>query len=397
MIDTHVRLYDSTMTGAPILTGEVGKLKALLKAVLVDGFNSASVTITRVGDWAFVAHTAHGYPAFVSRSATPDAVRRVTIAGAAQSAYNGEHVIYRVDANTYKYEVSGSPATPATGSITSKRTPLGWSNVFDSGDKVVLRPSIGKRMYLRVDDSATIRARAVGYETMSDVDTGTGPFPTAAQMSGGLYWPKSDTSNSTARAWVIIGTERSMFVVVNNDSDSGWVNANGYYFMDTKEYRVGGDPYSFLISGAVAATNTSYFTDSSMASTVTGYYSPRAASQASGAVTTGIFCPGTGAGQIGRDGVSMATGVAVALSGLRMCPLLLNNGGGGRPTRALMPGLWGAEEAFTYLPGGGYAHGTTFSGAGILQEKTFMVVAGNGGNPSGGILIETSDTWDERA
>jgi hypothetical protein len=33
--------------------------------------------------------------------------------------------------------------------------------------------------------------RASGYESMSDVNTGTGPFPTAAQVAGGGYWEKS--------------------------------------------------------------------------------------------------------------------------------------------------------------------------------------------------------------
>ncbi len=51
-------------------------------------------------------------------------------------------------------------------------------------------------------------ARVVGYESASDINTGTGPFPTAAQVGGGLYWPKSGTASSAARTWRCIASSR---------------------------------------------------------------------------------------------------------------------------------------------------------------------------------------------
>lgn len=70
-----------------------------------------SVTsINRSGSTATVVATAHG---FYNGS-------KVTIAGAAQAEYNGTFVIALVDANTFTYTVSGTPATPATGTITAE-------------------------------------------------------------------------------------------------------------------------------------------------------------------------------------------------------------------------------------------------------------------------------------
>lgn len=66
-------------------------------------------------------------------------------------------------------------------------------------------------MYLRVDDTGTTVARVVGYETMSDVNTGTGPFPTSAQVAGGGYWEKSSSAGSTARNWIMVGDERAFY------------------------------------------------------------------------------------------------------------------------------------------------------------------------------------------
>jgi hypothetical protein len=66
-----------------------------------------SVTITRVSTTASVAHTAHG----LSNG------QKVLIAGADQDEYNGVKTISNVTANAYDFTVSGSPTTPATGTI----------------------------------------------------------------------------------------------------------------------------------------------------------------------------------------------------------------------------------------------------------------------------------------
>ncbi len=68
-----------------------------------------SVTITRSGGTASVSHTGHG---LVNTN-------KVFIDGADQEEYNGVQTISNVSANAYDYTVSGSPDTPATGTITS--------------------------------------------------------------------------------------------------------------------------------------------------------------------------------------------------------------------------------------------------------------------------------------
>lgn len=82
--------------------------------VLLKATTGTTVTITRSGSTATVTHTAHGY-------ATG---QKVVISGANQGEYNGVFTITRIDANSYSYTVSGTPATPATGTITSYRVVL---------------------------------------------------------------------------------------------------------------------------------------------------------------------------------------------------------------------------------------------------------------------------------
>jgi hypothetical protein len=82
--------------------------------VLLYASSGATVTITRSGSTASVAHTAHG------RSNG----QKVAIAGAAQGEYNGVKTISNVSTDAYDFTVSGAPTTPATGTITSYRVVL---------------------------------------------------------------------------------------------------------------------------------------------------------------------------------------------------------------------------------------------------------------------------------
>ena len=71
--------------------------------------SAASVTISRVSSTATVAHTAHGLKVG----------GKVQILGANEQEYLGVRTITAVTANTYDYTVTGTPTTPATGTITA--------------------------------------------------------------------------------------------------------------------------------------------------------------------------------------------------------------------------------------------------------------------------------------
>lgn len=95
------------------------------------------------------------------------------------------------------------------------KTAAGWTKPFTGTNVAAFKQGAGSNgMYLRVDDTSTLTsaraARVVGYETMSDVNTGApSPFPTAAQTSGGGSWFTHYGSGSVAnpRQWMIIADE----------------------------------------------------------------------------------------------------------------------------------------------------------------------------------------------
>jgi hypothetical protein len=65
-----------------------------------------AVTITRSGATATVTHASHGL----------SSGSKIKVKGATQTEYNGIYTITVIDSGSYSYTVSGSPATPATGS-----------------------------------------------------------------------------------------------------------------------------------------------------------------------------------------------------------------------------------------------------------------------------------------
>lgn len=82
--------------------------------VLLYATTGTTVTITRSGSTASVSHTAHGY----------QNSQKVVILGAEQGEYNGLKTISNVSTNAYDFTVSGTPTTPATGTINSHRAIL---------------------------------------------------------------------------------------------------------------------------------------------------------------------------------------------------------------------------------------------------------------------------------
>lgn len=170
-----VRIYKSTDSGAPTLTGQASSLISLLSACLVDGYGSKAAA--------------------------------------------------------------------------------GWTKPYTGTNLAAFRntTSGGSGMYLRVDDSgtgtgSTREALVRGYATMSDVNTGTVETPTAAQVSTSIVWRKSNTTDSTARSWVIIADARTAYICINTGTLTGEYGAGLYGVGDIDSW-VPGDPYGWFVAG----------------------------------------------------------------------------------------------------------------------------------------------------
>lgn len=231
--------FTSDMPGAPALSGTVGTLIAVLDACLLNGFGSVTLTsLTVSGGVATAVKAGHGFLDYVV----------VLIEGSTPSELNGKKRIAWVDANTFTFDATGITDQTATGTITAKVAPVGWDKPHSGTNKAgYARTDLAANaMMLRVDDTPPQYSTIIMYETMSDVDTGTGPAPT----SGSYYFCKSNAANTTARQWRLFADGRGLYLFCKNNG-SGWYSA--LEFNDSESYK-NGDGFGTVLHAVESAT-----------------------------------------------------------------------------------------------------------------------------------------------
>lgn len=245
MADTSVKLFRSINAGAPTISGTAGSLIPVLDACLVNGFGQVTLdTLIIVDNVATgTVNAGHGF------TMTGNAGTVILVEGATPTELNGEWRIASVNsAQIFTFITSGIADQTATGTITAKRAPAGFSKVFSGTNKAVYRSNnpLGNRLYLRVDDSTTTYASLIMYETMSSVDAGTGPAP----ISGSLYTGKSSAASAAARQWTIIADSQLFYLLVDSENSGGF--AGVCHFGDISSYKPG-DAYAVSLRASSTA------------------------------------------------------------------------------------------------------------------------------------------------
>lgn len=338
-----VKWFDSTFRGAPVLSGTAGAFISLLDACLIDGFGAITPTKIEVdGNIATVT---------VNAGETFTAYAVISVSGATPAQLNGEARVLTSSATSFTFATDAADGL-ATGTISVRYAPVGgWQKTFSGVNKAAYRSiePLASGFYLRVDDTGTTIARVVGYEAMTDIDTGTNPFPTDAQISGGGYLAKSDAADVTARPWCLFADAR--FVHWGTCPKTGGYN--------TAALRGFGDlqPVSTTDAYAVAiSTNTAFtqgdakingaFVGSADAIDATGTYVARALSGAVGSQLRATR-PYTGAStSVGGFDTTLGTAPSPIDGKLRLARRYLNDLG----DRAVIPGLLHMPMSAQSLP-----------------------------------------------
>ena len=293
----------------------------------------------------------------------------------------------------------------------------GWTKPFTGAAKTVYRPPLGNNFHLRVNDSATVQgpdeaagapnareARIRGYESMTSVDIGTGPFPNAtAQSTTGLTWRKSATLDATPRPWIVVADNRSVMIfVLSGDVASGYMAGGFGDFFSLKGVT---DSYRTFIVGRTAEAGAlatfgseSFQLVNGNALTTPGHFIPRQT-----VLMSGVPTPVGGSIAIGKHGDSVKgvpTGTPMAGTvpfpnppdaGIYISPLWVHDIVGTQYGR--LRGFW----EFLH-PIAAVADADVFHGTGSLAGKDFLLIKGSGaigGAALTGIyLVETSDTWE---
>lgn len=254
-------------------------------------------------------------------------------------------------------------------------TGQGWTKPFSSGNVAVYKQPAGSNgFYLRVDDSGANFARACLYETMSDVDTGTGQTPTDAQRSGGYYIHKK-----TPGGWIAFAHGGNLHLFTQYDA-----SRTNYFRVTDLISNKAVDPYNTNISGQTTDTPTvsntacvSSFSGAALFSHVVRSAAGTGESVEAGQVNVGLSTTISSGGPAYPDPVSGKLRVGT----FRIAEKASNS------VRGYIPGVLLMDHNGTQ-----FTDRSTLDGTGALAGRTFMAVSWgfNGGQQ---ILIETSDNW----
>jgi hypothetical protein len=268
----------------------------------------------------------------------------------------------------------------------------GWTKAYTGTNRRAYRGGAGTQLYFRVRDDAggtggAKEAQIRGFETMSDVNTGTNPFPTNAQSAltdNSLMIRKSLTADATTRAWIVVADNKTCYVFISTGDQ-----ANTYYGFSFGDFYsvVSGDAWNAFVQGRAlenssAVGNTAGDTDvvgGSLNTTNAGHYVARTYTSLVGStqfLKTTTWNQGTfGVGALaypnpGDNSIYLSRAFLYFQAGNAL--------------RGYFRGLW------SWMHSSGANDGDTFNGAGDLAGKSFLIIKNS---PNQGLfVIETSNT-----
>lgn len=392
-MSTSVKHIHNGMRGAPQISGSVGTLIAALDAFFTSGWGvTTAISVAVAGGIATATLTA-------GQTFDRDAV--VLVDGATPSALNGEARVLTTSNTSITWATTAADGA-ATGTITIKYAPqTSWSKVYAGTNKAAYRSThvASAGHYLRVDDTGTTTARLRAYETMSDVDTGTGPFPTDAQMSGGGYIHKSTAANVTAVQYRIFSDERFVLLAIAPASGANGlhVGAPARGFGDPIALAPGGDVWITLLSAGGSASSVggqASLSGSNVNSASGVCVAARGLTGLGGAV---LVDPRPFVStQNSTSGVDTLLGAAPSeVDGQVKTSRVFVKEQGTKPPRALVPGVH-------YIPQSGVvgvlSGGDTLDGSGDLAGRRLIVIGDVGASnfasvPVGAYLVDITGPW----
>ena len=264
------------------------------------------------------------------------------------------------------------------------RSAAGWAIPYnDNYERIVFQNGTGSRQrYFQILDnniSLPNMASLYGYEAMTAIDTGTGKFPSDAQIITPNYSSivKNDSVTVAARNWLIFADHKICFLLINQQATTDFANACLYIFGDFVTLNTA-DLYNSLIIGrayssSAVSNNGASAQTCVIGSTLEAHYVARSYTQLGGSLKVGKH------GDDYKNGVQFPNPVD---GSLLMSRVWITEPTG--VVRGYIPGLWRPCSSYTY-----FTHGDTFNGTGVLTGKTFEIIRVY----QGALIIETSNTW----
>lgn len=290
----------------------------------------------------------------------------------------------------------------------------GCSIAYTGTNKRDYKWGAGNQRYLDVDDTGTggavNYARVVAYETMTALQTGTNPFPSAAQISGGGFLHKSSAVSSVTRPWFAYGNGTIFYLFVDTASSGTNPTMGVLIFGDINSY-VASDVYgTVIICGTTAVITVTASQNQQLCVTkaitnainTVGHYICRARTGLSTAIAINKVSNGSLLGILSSSSNPFPIGSTIDVANAQCANVNMaapNSADGGiyqervwiiessTIVRGDLPGMYAPLQVLMA------AHLDTFSGTGALAGKSFDCLKFAAGTPSGMVYMENSNTW----
>ena len=277
------------------------------------------------------------------------------------------------------------------------KTGAGWTKAFSGTNLAAYRQGAGSMCYLRVDDgTGSFKVKMRGYESMTDVNTGTGEFPTTTQLANGVYAAISTSTTAANKPWIVVADNKrfylwvgvSLITDVDISTSTTWQAL--FFFGDIISFRPG-DTYCCQIMGSDSASNGTerFGLAGALTSVIAGSFIARDAAQAAGSVNNSKYYDYYGGGSSATIGSATCVAYPDPITGgINLSRIHVSNGTTVEGIRGRLPGVFAPLNA---LPGN---NGDTFSGVGDLYGRTFILLDCGSSTTRCRVALETSDTWD---
>lgn len=395
-VDTSVKFMNETMPGAPVMSGTAGALISALDALLITGFGlRTAVSVVVAGGVATVTLS--------SDAKNPNLLHSVILVdgvAAPMADLNGEQRVTAASSTTLQFATAVADGT-ATGTITIKSAPAGWEKLYSGTNKAVYRSTNVQAhgRHWRVDDTGTMTARIVEYETMTDVDTGSGPSPTASYLSGGGYVHKSAVASAAAARYAMAADSRTVLLALEpgTGTTAAFRVANIRGFGDAITTASAGDSWASFVS-LCGSNSTSYFAYGSLSggpiSSALGFSALSRSYTGLGSSVIADVVPMSGIASTVSGGDPFMGAAPSAVDGqIKLSRMFFKEQGSSNPPRAIVPGV-------LYVPQTGLASlvagGDIAAGAGDWAGRQLMAVACGANStaaPTGAAFIDITGPW----
>lgn len=279
----------------------------------------------------------------------------------------------------------------------------GWTKEFSGTNVAVYKQGAGSNgMCVRVDDANGPIARIRGFGVVTDVNTGTGPFPTDSQISGGGYLFKHNTG-AGSRNWYVIANEKAFYFWTLYDTTTSGASAGLTFFGDIKGLMAADNFNTMLMSGwSNGSKNNSISSSpgdyagafSPLNVNIPGHFIARSYTQLGGSVAVGKRSEShrfnySRYGTISSYALNWlsemqaATVPSLVDGALYLSPMVVHEGAP-KEDRGYLPGLWHVD----HIPSFGV--GDTFDVTeGYHAGKSFVILPVYGAC----FALETTNTW----